>query len=112
MHDEPGKAKFYTTLLVFMGAMLGVAFAADLLALFVFWELTSVSSFVLIGHYQDDPDSQYAARKAMIITVAGGLFLLIAFLLLQTVSADVMGTASFRLVGGEESMIANAEAMR
>ena len=112
MHDEPGKAKFYTTLLVFMGAMLGVAFAADLLALFVFWELTSVSSFVLIGHYQDDPDSQYAARKAMVITVAGGLFLLIAFLLLQTVSADAMGTATFRLVGGEESMIANAEAMR
>lgn len=112
MHDEPGKAKFYTTLLVFMGAMLGVAFAADLLALFVFWELTSVSSFVLIGHYQDDPDSQYAARKAMIITVAGGLFLLIAFLLLHTVSADVMTSATFRLIGGDESMIANAEAMR
>ncbi|WEL21093.1 hydrogen gas-evolving membrane-bound hydrogenase subunit E [Halorhabdus sp. BNX81] len=111
MHDEPGKAKFYTTLLVFMGAMLGVAFAADLLALFVFWELTSVSSFILIGHYQDDPDSQYAARKAMVITVAGGLFLLIAFLLLHTVSADVMGTATFRLAG-EGSMIENAGAMR
>ncbi|MFB6129105.1 MAG: hydrogen gas-evolving membrane-bound hydrogenase subunit E [Halorhabdus sp.] len=112
MHDEPGKAKFYTTLLVFMGAMLGVAFAADLLALFVFWELTSVSSFVLIGHYQDDADSQYAARKAMIITVAGGLFLLAAVLLLQTVSGDVLGEATFRLIGGEGSMIANAEAMR
>ncbi|WP_244605355.1 hydrogen gas-evolving membrane-bound hydrogenase subunit E [Halorhabdus rudnickae] len=114
MHDEPGKAKFYTTLLVFMGAMLGVAFAADLLALFVFWELTSVSSFVLIGHYQDDPDSQYAARKAMIITVAGGLFLLVGFLLLYVVSGspDALGAPTFRLVGGDGSMIANAGAMR
>ncbi|WP_136690131.1 hydrogen gas-evolving membrane-bound hydrogenase subunit E [Halorhabdus amylolytica] len=111
MHDEPGKAKFYTTLLVFMGAMLGVAFAADLLALFVFWELTSVSSFVLIGHYQDQADSQYAARKAMFITVAGGLFMLVGFLLLYTISGDALGTATFRLAGSG-GMIENAGAMQ
>ncbi|WP_181686152.1 hydrogen gas-evolving membrane-bound hydrogenase subunit E [Halorhabdus salina] len=112
MHDEPGKAKYYTTLLVFMGAMLGVAFAADLLALFVFWELTSVSSFILIGHYQDQDDSQYAARKAMFITVAGGLFMLVGFLLLYTVSGDVLGEATFRLVGTEGALIENAGAMQ
>ncbi|WP_435153657.1 hydrogen gas-evolving membrane-bound hydrogenase subunit E [Haladaptatus sp. DFWS20] len=82
MHDEPGKAKYYTALLAFMGSMLGVAFAADLVSLFVFWELTSLSSFILIGHYTDQRSSQYAARKSMIITVSGGLFMLIGFLLL------------------------------
>ncbi len=88
MHDEPGKAKYYTALLAFMGSMLGVAFAADLISLFLFWELTSLSSFILIGHYSDQRSSQYAARKSMLITVSGGLFMLIGFLLL----ADVTGT--------------------
>ncbi|WP_227355656.1 hydrogen gas-evolving membrane-bound hydrogenase subunit E [Haladaptatus salinisoli] len=82
MHHEPGKAKYYTALLAFMGSMLGVAFAADLVSLFVFWELTSLSSFILIGHYSDQRSSQYAARKSMLITVSGGLFMLIGFLLL------------------------------
>ncbi|WP_458185624.1 hydrogen gas-evolving membrane-bound hydrogenase subunit E [Haladaptatus sp. NG-WS-4] len=88
MHGEPGKAKYYTALLAFMGSMLGVAFAADLVSLFVFWELTSLSSFILIGHYTDQRSSQYAARKSMLITVAGGLFMLVGFLLLH----DVTGT--------------------
>jgi multicomponent Na+:H+ antiporter subunit A len=85
MHDEPGKMKYYATLLAFMGSMLGVAFAADLVALFVFWELTSISSFILIGHY-GTASSQYAARKAMLITVGGGLFMLVGFVLLHAVT--------------------------
>ena len=52
MRDEPGTQRYYATLLAFMGSMLGVALAADLIALFVFWELTSVTSFLLIGHYR------------------------------------------------------------
>jgi multicomponent Na+:H+ antiporter subunit A len=83
MHDEPGKRKYYATLLAFMGSMLGVAFAADLVALFVFWEFTSISSFLLIGHYADRASSQYAARKAMLITVGGGLFMFVGFLVLH-----------------------------
>ncbi len=85
MHDEPGKEKYYATLLAFMGSMLGVAFAADLVALFVFWELTSISSFILIGHY-GTRSSQYAARKAMLITVGGGLFMLVGFVVLHAVT--------------------------
>jgi multicomponent Na+:H+ antiporter subunit A len=88
MHDEPGQAKYYATLLAFMGSMLGVAFAADLVALFVFWELTSLSSFVLIGHYNHERSSLYASRKAMLVTVVGGLFMLVGFLLLR----DATGT--------------------
>ncbi|UPV99260.1 DUF4040 domain-containing protein [Halorussus gelatinilyticus] len=88
MHGEPGQPKYYAALLAFMGSMLGVAFAADLIALFVFWELTSLSSFILIGHYQRQKSSQYAARKSMLITVSGGLFMLVGFLLLHAVTGE------------------------
>lgn len=91
MHGEPFQTKYYATLLVFMGSMLGVAFAGDLIALFVFWELTSLSSFVLIGHYQRDAASKYAARKAFLITVAGGLFMLIGFVILHVAAGQVFG---------------------
>ena len=112
MHDEPGKTRYYATLLAFMGSMLGVALAADLIALFVFWELTSVSSFLLIGHYRESDSGRYAARKSLLITVAGGLFMLVAFLLLNIVSARALATPTFTLIGTPDSMIANAEAMR
>ncbi|RDZ48781.1 Na+/H+ antiporter subunit A, partial [Haloferax sp. Atlit-4N] len=88
MHGEPGQAKYYATLLAFMGSMLGVALAGDLVALFVFWELTSLSSFILIGHYTGEKASQYAARKSMLITVSGGLFMLVGFLLLVWASGQ------------------------
>jgi multicomponent Na+:H+ antiporter subunit A len=97
MHGEPSQPKYYASLLAFLGSMLGVAFAADLVALFVFWELTSLSSFLLIGHYQDESASQYAARKSMLITVAGGLFMLVGFLLLVVVSGEAFGEATFNL---------------
>jgi len=111
MHGEPGQAKYYATLLAFMGAMIGVGLAADLLALFVFWELTSVASFLLIGHYQREARSLYAARKSMLITVAGGLFMLVGFLLLRSAAAGALGAPTF-LLAGEGSMLAGAEAMR
>ena len=82
MHGKPNLVRFYAALLAFMGSILGVAFAADLVVLFVFWELTSVCSFVLIGYHTDDPESQSSARMAMLVTVGGGLCLLAAVLLL------------------------------
>jgi len=85
MHNEPYQTKFYVSLLVFMGSMIGLAFAGDLIVLFVFWELTSVSSFMLIGHYQNEA-SKYAARKSMLITVGGGLFMLTSFLMIFSVT--------------------------
>ena len=112
MHGEPGQTKYYATLLAFMGAMLGVALAADLIALFLFWELTSVASYLLIGHYQHEVSSQYAARKSMLITVSGGLFMLVGFVLLAFVSGDALPARTFALVGTENSLIANAEAIR
>jgi multicomponent Na+:H+ antiporter subunit A len=110
MHHEPGKRRYYPTMLAFMGSMLGVALAADLVALFVFWELTSLTSFLLIGHYRDEA-GMYAARKAMFVTVAGGLFLLVGFLLLHHVSGQALEAATFRLAGGEGALLSNAGAM-
>ncbi len=101
MHGETGLARYYATLLAFMGSMLGMALAADLIALFTFWELTSVSSFVLIGHYSRSKDSQYAARKSMLITVAGGLFMLVGFILLAW-TGD-----TFLLIGDRTALLAD-----
>jgi len=114
MHGESGQAKYYTALLAFMGSMLGVAFAADLIALFLFWELTSLSSFVLIGHYQRAEASQYAARKSMLITVVGGLFMLVGFLLLHAVSGDVtaLDGPTYDLLAMLENADAVGEALR
>ncbi|MFT4930996.1 MAG: multicomponent Na+:H+ antiporter subunit A, partial [Natronomonas sp.] len=109
MHGEPFQPKYYASLLVFMGSMLGVAFAGDLIALFVFWELTSLSSFVLIGHYQRDEASKYAARKAFLITVAGGLFMLVGFVILHIAAGHVFGgEATYSIV----AMLEEPEAMR
>ncbi|PSQ31421.1 Na+/H+ antiporter subunit A [Halobacteriales archaeon SW_6_65_46] len=113
MHGESGQTKYYATMLAFMGSMVGVALAADLVALFVFWELTSVTSFVLIGHYQRTDAGRYAARKSMLITVSGGLFMLVGFLVLAAASGQVDGLSrTLTLVGTPDSLVANAEAVR
>ncbi|MGQ3413519.1 hydrogen gas-evolving membrane-bound hydrogenase subunit E [Natrinema sp. LN54] len=113
MHGESGLVRFYAALLAFMGSIVGVALAADLIAIFLFWELTSLCSFVLIGHYTADDSSQYAARMAMLITVGGGLFLLVGLLLLSIVAGDVVGPASaFDLAAMLEQPDAMAAALR
>ncbi|QSW99711.1 hydrogen gas-evolving membrane-bound hydrogenase subunit E [Haloterrigena alkaliphila] len=113
MHGESHLPRFYAALLAFMGSIIGVALAADLIAIFLFWELTSLASFVLIGHYTADDSSQYAARMAMFITVGGGLFLLVGLLLLSVVAGDVVGPdAAFNLAAMLENADAMAEGLR
>ncbi len=79
--DEP-MGRFYAQLSLFMGAMLGVVLADNLLLLLVFWELTSLSSFLLIGFWHHRDDARQGARMALIVTGGGGLALLAGFLLL------------------------------
>lgn len=81
-----GIGRFAATLLAFSTAMLGLVWADSVWSLFVFWELTSVTSFLLIGHKHTDKPAQAAARQALMITAGGGLVLL-AGLLLVTRSA-------------------------
>jgi multicomponent K+:H+ antiporter subunit A len=77
--------KFYAYLLLFMGAMLGMVLAGNLLLLAVFWELTSISSFLLIGYWSHDREAREGARMALTITGAGGLALLGGVLLVGQV---------------------------
>lgn len=77
---------FYCYLLLFMGAMLGVVFSDNLMVLYTFWELTSVSSFLLIAFWHHRKASRAGAKKAMMITVFGGLSMLAGFLMLYVAS--------------------------
>lgn len=83
---------FYAYLLLFMGAMLGVVLSDNLLVLYVFWELTSISSFLLIAFWYHRKNSRYGAQKSLLITVFGGFGMLAGFLMLHTMS----GTFSVR----------------
>src|SRR5690606_1747352 len=66
---------FYIYLLLFMGAMLGLVTSDNVLALYTLWELTSVSSFLLIAYWYERKKSRAGALKAMLITVFGGLMM-------------------------------------
>ncbi|MEG3192015.1 monovalent cation/H+ antiporter subunit A [Lysobacter sp. D1-1-M9] len=74
--------KFFAYLLLFMGAMLGMVLAGNLLLLTIFWELTSISSFLLIGYWSHQKEAREGARMALTITGAGGLALLGGVLLI------------------------------
>jgi len=78
-HDDPA-GKFYSQLMLFMAAMLGIVLSDNLLLLVVFWELTSVSSFLLVGYWGSHPkkgaDARFGARMALTVTGGGGLALL------------------------------------
>lgn len=90
--EREALAHFYVYLLLFMGAMLGVVFSDHLMILYVFWELTSISSFLLIAYWYERKASRQGALKALLITVTGGFFMLAGFILLK-----MMGdTYSFR----------------
>jgi multicomponent K+:H+ antiporter subunit A len=79
---EDPPARFFAYLLAFMGAMLGVVLADNLILLVVFWELTSLASFLLIGYWRHRADARQGARMALAVTGAGGLCLLGGVLLL------------------------------
>ena len=94
LQNHPQAGRFYASLFAFMGSMLGVALSDNILALFVFWELTGFTSFLLIGFEHDRADARSAALQALIVTGAGGLALLAAGVLL----ADISGTASLSMM--------------
>ncbi|MCY7710412.1 Na+/H+ antiporter subunit A [Bacillus safensis] len=71
---------FYTYLLMFMTAMLGVVLSDNMVVLYLFWELTSISSFLLIGYWYKRERSRYGATKSLLITVFGGLAMLGGFI--------------------------------
>jgi multicomponent Na+:H+ antiporter subunit A len=81
--------RFYGLILLFMGSMLGLVTAGNVITLFVFWELTSISSFLLIGFDHERQAARSAALKALLVTGAGGLALLAGLLLLGQVAGSL-----------------------
>ena len=77
---------FYVYLLIFMGAMLGVVLSDNVLVLYALWELTSVSSFLLIAYWYERKGSRYGALKAMLITVFGGLAMLAGLIMFSMIT--------------------------
>ncbi len=92
--------RFFTLLTLFMAAMLGVALSENLLLLVVFWEITSLASFLLIAYKRELHDSRIAARMALAVTGAGGLALLAGVLLLGHIAGSFELTAV--LASGEK----------
>lgn len=78
-----GHGRFYTSLMLFATAMLGTVFSGNALLLFVFWELTGIASFLLIGFFHADGVARDGARRALLTTGATGLCLMAGLILLR-----------------------------
>ena len=90
LEGDPKLPRFYLILLGFMAAMLGLVTADDLISLFVFWELTSITSYFLVGFKHEQTASRASALQALLVTAGGGLAMLAGFLLIVAIT----GTAS------------------
>ncbi|MFN3943437.1 MAG: monovalent cation/H+ antiporter subunit A [Allosphingosinicella sp.] len=80
--------RFFVFLMLFQGAMLGIVVSDNILMLFVFWELTSLSSFLLIGFWRHLPEGRQGARMALAVTGGGGLALIAGLLLLGNIAGS------------------------
>ncbi|MBN8494869.1 MAG: monovalent cation/H+ antiporter subunit A, partial [Burkholderiales bacterium] len=88
LHTEDPAGKFFSTLMLFMAAMLGIVLSDNLLLLLVFWELTSISSFLLIGYWGGREESRAGARMALAITGGGGLVMLAGIVVLGQIGGS------------------------
>src|SRR5690554_3106044 len=92
LSPDEDDGRFLAYMMLFMTAMVGIAMADNLILLWLFWELTSVSSFLLIGFWGHRSDARRGARMALAVTGAGGLALLAGLLLIgNTVGSFAMG---------------------
>jgi NADH-quinone oxidoreductase subunit L len=82
MHGDPQLGRYYSQVLLFIGAMAGLVLSNSLLFLFFFWEITALCSYALISYYNDDPKAVSAGIEALVITQVGGVGLLGGALLL------------------------------
>jgi multicomponent Na+:H+ antiporter subunit A len=92
-HDgatEKRLPSFAAELVAFAGAMFGLVVSDNMLVLYVFWELTTVLSFLLVGHYAERATSRKAAVQALLVTTAGGLAMLVGIVTLGTISGTYL----------------------
>ena len=88
LHGHPQLARFYVLILSFMSSMLGVVMADGLMTLFVFWELTSITSYLLIGFNHEDAAARKSALQGLLVTFTGGLALMSGLILLNVVGGS------------------------
>lgn len=86
LKGHPHQGRFFSFLLMFMGSMLGLVASDSFLMLFVFWELTSITSFLLIGFDHHREAARRAAFQALVVTGGGGLLLLAGLIVLWNIS--------------------------
>ncbi|WP_420630969.1 putative monovalent cation/H+ antiporter subunit A [Candidatus Leptofilum sp.] len=101
LKDHPELGRFYTFILIFMASMLVLVLADNIFLMYIAWELTSLSSFFLIGFYHEKESSQQAALQALLVTGLGGL-LMLAGLLWATA---VAGSSSFQQIQTNRELI-------
>ncbi len=88
MAGQQELGRFYTYMLLFMSSMLGVVLSDNVVTLFIFWELTSLSSYLLIGFDHEREDARKAAWQALLVTGGGGLALFAGLLLLGQIGGS------------------------
>ncbi|MDR5897994.1 putative monovalent cation/H+ antiporter subunit A [Halomonas vilamensis] len=88
LKGHPDLARFHLALMAFMASMLGLVLADGLLTLFVFWELTSITSYLLIGFNHSDIEARKSARQGLFVTVGGGLALMAGLVMLGVASGS------------------------
>jgi multicomponent Na+:H+ antiporter subunit A len=89
LNGDPRLGRLSAWLFAFMGAMLGTVMAGNLLTMFVFWELTGLCSYILIGFDHEQEESRHAALQALLVTGGGGLALLAGFILLGNIGGTM-----------------------
>ncbi|MHA6667442.1 Na+/H+ antiporter subunit A [Homoserinimonas sp. A447] len=94
--SEPALGRFAGIFLAFAGAMYGLVIADDVFLLYIFWEATTVFSYLLIGHYTDRKSSRGAALQALLVTTAGALAMLVGLVLLSVEAGTTSLTAIVR----------------
>jgi multicomponent Na+:H+ antiporter subunit A len=101
MKGHPQQGRFLSFIFLFMGAMLGVVVSDSFLMLFVYWELTSITSFLLIGFEHERAAARRAAMQALVVTGGGGLALLAGLIFLWNIS----GTTQLSMLLHSENLV-------
>ncbi|WP_426416202.1 monovalent cation/H+ antiporter subunit A [Aestuariirhabdus sp. LZHN29] len=104
LSDKDSMGRFYSYLILFMTAMLGIVLSNNLIQLWIYWELTSISSFLLISFWSHNSDARKGARMALSVTGAGGLALLAGLLMM----GGIVGSYDLQTVLASGDLIRNS----
>lgn len=95
MHEEGNRRKrYFGVISMFVGAMLGLVMASNLIELYIFWELVGLGSYLLIGFWYEKPSAAKAAKKAFVVTRFGDMFLLFGIVLLLNIGNHTVSYSS------------------